>query len=607
MAAAAVPDPALSALPDEVQASFDHLPATLAGYAAGAVVLALLFWGGTHQGALLGWLATFAVLWCARLMLGRGFRAVAPASLADWARWRRRTTIAGLASGAMWGLSGVLFHTRGENIQQTGLILLVYAFCVAAMPVLATQPRVYLAYLVLTAGPLIVRIASDGDAYALQLAALLTLTVTMTAVLGGNYRRAMARIIDLRLRMGELLAQLRAEKESADVARREAEVANRAKTQFFAAASHDLRQPLHAMGLFAEALRQRTRDSEVAPLVNSINESVAALETLFSELLDITRLDSGHVEVNSRAFQLGDVLRRLRLHFEPEAFEKGLAFRTRGVAQVVHADPVIVERILRNLVSNAIRYTEDGSVLVGCRRRAEKVLLQVWDSGPGITPEQRSRVFEEFYQVPRDGAPVPGQPKGLGLGLSIVKRLADLIDAPLTLRSWPGRGSVFTLELAAAQAGAERAGVAVPAPASSLTLHGRRLIVVEDEAAVRAGIESMLVGWGAQLRSFDSVGACIAWVSRCGVEEPAPDLVLVDYRLEDGHNGIEALLALRRRFGRGVPAIMVTGSTMSRVELEAQEHQFHVLIKPVLPNKLRAMIGFKLAGRAAADVQADQK
>ena len=597
------PDPALSTLPDEVQAAFDYLPATLAGNAAGAGVLALLFWSLPAQAVLGSWLACFALVWSARLALGWRFQLSERPGLSDWAWWRRWANTGTLASGAVWGLAGAVFYVRGESIQQTGLILVVYTFCVAAMPILATQPRLYVSYLVLAAVPLIVRIASVGDVYSAQLAGLLALIVSLTAVLGGNYRQAMSRVIELKLQMSELLVQLRAEKQVAETARRDAEIANRAKTQFFAAASHDLRQPLHAMGLFAEALRQRTRDAEVAPLVNSINESVDALEGLFSELLDMTRIDSGAVEVHAQAFELGDLLRKLRLHFEPNAFEKGLALRLRGAAHVIHADPVLVERIVRNLVSNAIRYSEDGTVLVGCRRRADKVLLQVWDTGPGIAPEQQARIFEEFYQVPASGPSTTGQRKGLGLGLAIVKRLAELIDAPLTLRSWPGRGTVFTLELPAGQRPAVAASANGAIAAPMLTLQGRRIVVVEDEPAVRAGIEALLVGWGAQLQSFESVSACAAWASCSAADEPRPDLAIVDFRLEDGHDGIEALQALRRRFGAGVPAIVVTGSTMSRVESEAQAHDFHVLVKPVLPNKLRAMIAYKLAPRPAASRQ----
>ncbi len=369
-----------------------------------------------------------------------------------------------------------------------------------------------------------IRVAAFGDAYHLQLAALLALIVGLTAALGGTYRQAMARVIVLKLRLSEALVQLRHEKKVAEDARRDAEIANRAKTQFFAAASHDLRQPLHAMGLFAQALRERTRDHEVAPLVNSINESVDALEGLFSELLDVTRIDSGTIEVHPRHFSLGDLLRSVRLHFEPDAFEKGLALRMRGARHNAFADPLLVERILRNLVANAIRYTEDGTVLVGCRRRGSKLLLQVWDTGVGIAPEQQSRVFEEFYQVRGASVAAPGQRKGLGLGLAIVKRLADLMHAPLTLRSWPGRGTVFTLELPVGEAAPVAAAPRAGAMAQALTLEGRRIVVVEDDSAVLAGLEALLVGWGASLQTFSSVAACVAWTAECAAAEPSPDL-----------------------------------------------------------------------------------
>ena len=203
---------------------------------------------------------------------------------------------------------------------------------------------------------------------------MLLIIITLTTVLARNYRQALQRVIELKVRADDLLDQLRIEKQAAEQARHEAEVANRAKTQFFTAASHDLRQPLHAMGLFAEALRQRSHEPEVANLVVSINASVDALEGLFSELLDITRIDSGGVEVHPQGFEMADILRKIRLHYEPTAFEKGLALRLRGGQRVVHADPLLVERIVRNLVSNAIRYTNDGSVLVALPRACRQGL-----------------------------------------------------------------------------------------------------------------------------------------------------------------------------------------------------------------------------------------
>lgn len=584
-----------SSLPEEVRSVYEYMPATLAGYMAGFGVIALLYWMSTPLGVMLPWLGSFGLLWLVRAWTARRFKRADPRTLADWQRWRLYGNLGSIASGALWGAAAWIFYPRGDAIQQVGLIVLVYTYCVAAVPVLSTQPRIYLAFASLCFAPMAVRIASEGTAYAYQLAGILLLILSLTTVLARNYRQALQRVIELKLHADELLAQLRIEKKAADEARREAEIANRAKTQFFTAASHDLRQPLHAMGLFAEALRDKAHNDEVAQLVNSINASVDALEELFSELLDITRIDSGGVAVNPQHFEIGDIFRKLRLHFEPTAFEKGLALRMRGAKHTVHADPVIVERILRNLVSNAIRYTQDGTVLVACRRRGERLLLQVWDTGPGISEDEQARIFEEFYQVPGSQAAseVP-QRKGLGLGLAIVKRLAGLIGAPLSMRSQVGRGTVFTVEVPP--------GTAKPAsvPAMStkgpigLTLDGRTIVVVEDEPAVKAGLEALLRGWGATIVSFDSHAACAEWAQRADASLAPPDLLIVDYRLEQGHNGVDAINVLRGRFGESVPAIVVTGSTMTGHDREAQEKNFHLLIKPVVPNKLRAMIAFKL-------------
>ncbi len=581
-----------------VQTVFDYMPATLAGIVAGIGMICLLFWQLTPLAVMLPWLVAFAVLWLLRWQLLRRFRRALAQPPVDWAHWLRLWNLGTLASAALWGLSAWIFYFRGMGIQQVGLILIIYTYCIAVVPVLATQPRLFLAFVALAFVPLIVRIASVGDLYSYQLAAMLLIIISLTTMLARNYRQALQRVIELKLRADELLAQLRVEKLAADAARREAEIASRAKTQFFTAASHDLRQPLHAMGLFAEALRQKSHDKEVAPLVNSINESVDALEGLFSELLDITRIDSGGVEVHPASFEVGDILRKLSLHFEPTAFEKGLALRLRGHLRVLHADPLLVERILRNLVSNAIRYTNDGTVLVSCRQRGDKAVLQVWDTGLGIRAEEQAKIFDEFYQVPNTPSVAPHQRKGLGLGLAIVKRLADLMGAPLTLRSTPGRGSVFTLELPLGKMVRTTARAQPGKGPTGLTLAGRLVVIVEDEPAVRSGLEVLLQGWGATIASFDSVTSAAAWAHGQDPQLVQPDLLIVDYRLEQGKTGVDAIEALRSRFDQKVPAIVVTGSTMTGHDKEAHDHDFHVLIKPVLPNKLRAMIAFKLGVKA---------
>jgi signal transduction histidine kinase len=419
-------------------------------------------------------------------------------------------------------------------------------------------------------------------------------------MLGRSYQRSFARVLTLKQRGQQLLAQLHVEKAAADAARREAETANRAKTQFFAAASHDLRQPLHALGLFAEALRHRIgADAEVLHLVNSINSSVDALEGLFSELLDITKIDTGGVEARPENFSCEAMFARLKLHFEPTAFEKGLALRFHGAKHFGFADPTLLERVVRNLLSNAIRYTNDGGVVVAARQRGDKLRFEVWDTGLGIREHEQDRIFEEFYQVANDAPPLdPTQRKGLGLGLAIVRRLARVLDAPLRLRSEPGRGTVFSIEIPLGSRPKPSERATPLRSALGLTLDRRLIVIVEDDPAVLGGLDVLLKSWGADVAAFDSFAACAEWVAAAGARPAVtPDLLIVDFRLESGHTGLEVIETMRRAFGRALPAVIVTGSLMSNQEGEAHAHDFHLLLKPVVPTKLRAMIAFKLGQR----------
>ena len=556
----------------------------------------MIFAGVAPRSLRIVWGTGFAIVWLLRAWLAVRFERREPRSTAGLERRLRAWQAGVLASGALWGIAAWFFSAFGSGPHQVALVLVVYTFCVASVPILGPQYRLFALFVLMIFAPAIARVALAGSTLGWELAAVMTVAMAMTLLLGRNYRESFERVVGLKLRNEALAVQLRAEKAVADAARHEAEVANRAKTQFFTAASHDLRQPLHAMGLFAEALRARAHDPEVAQLVNSINESVDALEGLFSELLDITRIDSGGVEVNPENFELADIFRKVRLHFEPAAFEKGLALRIRGGKHVALADPLLVERIVRNLVSNAIRYTRDGSVLLSCRRRGDRLLLQVWDTGPGIRAEECARIFEEFYQVPGAPAVAVEQKKGLGLGLAIVKRLCALMAAPLDLRSEEGRGSVFTVELPLGK-GPRTTARSIPGKGPiGITLDGRLIVIVEDEPAVREGLEVLLTGWGATIVSLASVGAARAWAQAVDAASP-PSLVIADYRLDNGETGVAAIDVVRERFGRGVPAIVVTGSSMTGHDKEALEHDFHLLIKPVLPNKLRAMIAFKLGRR----------
>lgn len=584
---------------DQYRSLFAQMPLSLLGNTLGLLIFSLVYWTHVDHGVLLAWMAVILSLSALRLLHYLRYRRDTQADNArilDWSRsWRVLLHLQALA----WAAGIWLFYGKGGHLQMLTMIVVTFSYCLAVIHLLAFVPKDLTLFLSLVLLSLVLNIALDQALpYRSELALTLGVLYLVTLVLGRTYHRTLRDAMVLKVRTEALAEQLRAEKLLAEESRRAALAASLAKTQFFAAASHDLRQPLHALGLFAEALRERTRDPEAARLINSINESVDALEGLFGELLDITRIDSGSIDVNLKPVSMKDLYARLRLQFEPVAFEKGLMLSFRGEHLVLHTDSVIVERILRNLVSNALRYTEDGGVLVSCRMRQGQILLQVWDSGMGIAPSALPRIFDEFFQV-QSSRPMEGHHrKGLGLGLAIVKRLSSLLQTSVTVRSHVGHGSVFGLLLPAGKL--EKSVVPdLNRTVPGLSLEARLIVIVEDDAAVTEGLVVLLQAWGAEVLAFDSEEAVTRW-ARSDIAR-RPDLLLLDYRLPDGATGIDALRSVRQVFAgkaADVPAIIVTGSTMSH-ELEAQANDFHVLIKPVVPNKLRAMIAFKLGVRQA--------
>ena len=572
----------------------------LVGNTVGACVIVALYAHAVPVLTMTAWALLFAAALALRAVLTATYLRRWRGSSALLRSWRNRYLTGVLATGAMWGVSVWLFYPYGGNLERIALLLTVYSFCISAVPALATQFAAFLAFVAFTFVPMILRIALLPDHDGWTLAAILFLIFGITVMLGRSYQRSFSRVVALKQRGLQLLAQLQVEKVAADQARREAETANRAKTQFFAAASHDLRQPLHALGLFAEALRHRIgTDAEVHHLVNSINSSVDALEGLFSELLDITKIDTGGVEAHPENFSVEAMFARLKLHFEPTAFEKGLALRFHGAKHFGYADPLLLDRVVRNLLSNAIRYTNDGGVVVAARQRGDKLRFEVWDTGLGIRPHEQERIFEEFYQVSSDAPPLdPTQRKGLGLGLAIVRRLARVLDAPLRMRSVQGRGTMFSIEIPLGQRPKPTEPSLPRGSSLGLTLDRRLIVIVEDDPAVLGGLEVLLKSWGADVVAFDSFGAAAEWAGAAAARKLVkPDLLIVDFRLESGHTGLEVIKAMRAAFGSALPAVIVTGSLMSNQEGEAHAHDFHLLLKPVVPTKLRAMIAFKLGQR----------
>ncbi|MCA1924780.1 MAG: response regulator [Thiobacillus sp.] len=372
-----------------------------------------------------------------------------------------------------------------------------------------------------------------------------------------------------------------------------AERANMAKSRFFAAASHDLRQPLHALTLFVAALKARNRQAETQPLIDNIESSTAAMELLFNALLDISRLDAGAIEPHPVHFSLGRLFADLNKQFSALAADKQLSLRFRCNAPVLYSDPLLLERILVNLVANAIRYTDDGGVLVTCRQRGRMARLAVYDTGRGIPEDQHESVFQEFVQLHNTAR---DRSKGLGLGLAIVSRLGRLLGHRVGLRSRPGRGSMFSIDVPLGDPALIRAP---SPPASPGKMPADALVLlIDDETAILRGMAELFDNWNIDLVTAHSAAEAEHWLVSL---ERAPDVIVTDYRLPDD-DGLAAITRLRQHFGRDIPAILLTGDTAPETLQRITQAGLPLLHKPLRPAKLRALLTHLLQQARAADV-----
>ncbi len=369
------------------------------------------------------------------------------------------------------------------------------------------------------------------------------------------------------------------------------EFANLAKSRFLAAASHDLRQPLHALGLFNAELRAHVGSAEGRRIVGRIDAAVAAMNELFNALLDTSKLDAGVLTPDLTEFPIEHLLQRIESTFAAAAREKRLSLRVAASKAWVCSDVVLLERILLNLVSNAVRYTTRGGVVVGCRRRGEQLRIEIWDSGPGIAEDQRKNIFGEFYQL---AGPEQDRHSGLGLGLSIVERLCGILGHRIELTSTVGKGSRFAVVVprVAAQA------LPVDPPSASPALDivtGQLVVIVEDEALGLEGMGGLLKSWGFRVVAARDESEALAGIrARISKHNQRPDLIISDYQLLNGKTGIDVIAALRRNLASRVPAFLISGDTTPEKLRYARESGLDLLHKPVPPMRLRAMVNQRL-------------
>jgi len=365
---------------------------------------------------------------------------------------------------------------------------------------------------------------------------------------------------------------------------RQLELANEAKSRFLAAASHDLRQPLHALGLFVEQLKQPLPTRERKRIIERVGTALGAMEELFKALLDISKLDAGATAKNLSDFPVARLLARAETTFTGSAREKGLSLRIVQSSAWVRSDFILLERILFNLISNAIRYTRRGCIVVGCRLRGEQLRIEVCDTGPGIPVDQHEKIFGEFYRL--DGPDHDGQ-LGLGLGLAIVDRLCRLLDHQIEVRSTIGKGSIFSVYVPVGQPQVEKRTASFPAfTAQSSLASGKLVVVIDDDPLVLEGMRSIFHSWGCEVIAADSDANALTGVIKA---DHMPDLIVSDYSLSEGRTGFDAVEKLRGALSAQIPAFLISGDTNAAPLDEAKARGFHLLHKPVDPMALRAM------------------
>ena len=573
---------------ERIAAVFGAVTLGVLAAAAGADVLAavLVSLDALTPVAALEWGGYITVCAAAHILLRQAYRRTRPVD-GGWRRWATAFTMISLAEGLGWGWGSVRLVTGGNL--ETELLVLVVTLGVTAGAIPAYSPYLpaFLAFFAPATFPYFLRSATSHDRMEQATVWLMLLFIGGIGGLGVKASQTFGQIVTLRILTEELAEGLRRQKALA-------EEANRAKSSLLAAASHDLRQPVHALGLFVGALRSIALPAEAERLAKRIEGSIQALDGLFTALLDISQLDAGTAEVRRYVFPIQTLLDRICHDHAADAQAKSLLLVNHTCSAVVYTDPALMERVLRNLVSNAIRYTDRGRVVVGCRRRGDALSVQVWDTGRGIPSDQQERIFQEYYQI---WNPERDRTKGLGLGLAIVRRLIDILGCQLDFCSAPGRGSCFAVTLPLSHERVDETTELVGAPHAGALTRGL-VVVIDDEIAILDAMYALLTKWGHRVVAAASGDDAM---TRLADVPMRPDVIICDYRLRAGENGIEVIERLRSEYNAAIPAMLITGDTAADRLIEAKASGLLLLHKPVANSKLRAAIANLITAPAPDD------
>lgn len=541
-----------------------------------SLVIALLLHQSADPEWLLGWVAINIVVVMVRQWLFlKPLQRLPPGQL-PITKTAITVVIFILLGGITWGAGAYLFMPDPQDLELFVVFITIIAILSSGIiPSLASSLVCCFAFLIPTM--LGINLATYQAGYPMLTLALVVFYLYLM-VFSVRLHKVVMGSITKDIENEALLQQVSAEKALV-------EQANQEKSRFLAAASHDLRQPLNSLGLFLHAMREpvtQANNAQLSKLMGQVQTAYGALTGLFDALLEVSRLDSGQIDAKLRPLELSALIKPLADELRERAAAAGLTLNYDERAAWVHTDPVMLARILRNLIDNAIKFTPQGEIRVHTAVDGAVVRLQVSDTGIGIPVAEQHAVFNEYHQLANKKR---DREKGIGLGLSIVKRMCDLIGAQIELTSTPGQGSTFSLTLQAVAAAESASANPSQTTATAPDVSSQRLLVIDDEPQVREAMEALLAGWGHPCRSAQTLFKALGIL-----EEFQPDLILCDYRLQDDLTGIDAIEAIQEELEAPVPALLITGDTDPRLLADIRSKGYAVLLKPVAPESLRAAI-----------------
>lgn len=479
-------------------------------------------------------------------------------------------------SGVAWGAAGYFFPLYGDAATLQFITVVLFGITAGSAPGLSSFAPAYFAFSIPVMTGLAYRQYSMGDSIHISASIFCMIFLFINLAFSLVIQKSLLRSIKLRFKNDDLVEILRKEKDKAISA-------NNAKSSFLAAASHDLRQPLHAMGFFIESLKKQLTNPAQIYLIQKIERTSSNLRGQLNDLLDMSKIDAEIIKPHMIPLSLNDIFKALKRGLSPLAQERKILFKTLPVSWIIESDIHMIDRILNNLISNAIRYTgKGGKILLGCRKRGNYLRIEVHDTGIGIADHMLKNIFTEYYQIDN---PERDQNKGLGLGLSIVKGMCDILFHRIEVHSTVGRGTCFMVTVPLSH----RLPTSIKDRTHSfnLTMKCGNIILIDDEIDTLDSMSSLIGSWGHRVLPFEAEQEAISYLSN---HDFIPDMIITDFRLREKRTGIEAINAVNAYYNKNIPAIIITGDTARDRILQAKKSGNALLHKPIVPAKLRTVI-----------------